>query len=234
MVEALESETPDDSDIFVVLHALVKDQPAAGRSRAAARARANEEERKVELATGFVNLEEMLHKAKKATRNELIALKSPDTDKVVARVRVDVEALAAMQRVQEQRQATRLALQVHRLQLAKETLAKVKGDALQVGVALLGLAEQKSPQLDFEPKQAAYDFKGWSFAQPAHPGAKGRAELLAELGRTPSADQVATVTLYKEDGTTLYTAPPIPPRPRDKSQRRVRPGMVESTDYTSA
>ena len=67
------------------------------------------------------------------------------------------------------RHATRLALQVHRLQLAKDTLAKVKGDALQVGVALLGLAEQKSPQLDFEPKQAAYDFKGWSFAQPAHP-----------------------------------------------------------------
>ena len=200
MVEALESETPDDSDVFVVLHAMVRPlQPAAGRSRAAARASANEEERKVELATGFVNLEEMLHKSKQDTRNELIPLKSPDTDKVVARVRIDVEALAAMQRVQEQRQATRLALQVHKLQLAKETLAKAKGDALQVGVALLGLAEQKSPQVDFKPKEATYDFKGWSFAQPAHHGAKGRAELLAELDRTPSADQVATVTLYDVD-----------------------------------
>ena len=200
MVEALESETPDDSDVFVVLHALVRPlPPAAGRSRAAARASANEAERKVELATGFVNLEEMLHKAKQDMRNELIPLKSPDTDKVVARVRIDVEALAAMQRVQEQRQATRLALQVHKLQLTKETLAKAKGDALQVGVALLGLAEQKSPQVDFKPKEVAYDFKGWSFAQPAHHGAKGRAELLAELGRTPSADQVATVTLYDVD-----------------------------------
>ena len=199
MVEALESETPDDSDVFVVLHALVRPtQPAAGRSRAAARAGANEE-RKVELATGFVNLEEILHKSKQDKRNELIPLKSPDTDKVVARVRIDVEALAAMRRVHEQNQATKLSLQVHKLQLAKETLAKAKGDALQVGVALFGLAEQKSPQVDFKPKEATYDFKGWSFAQPAHLGAKGRAELLAELDRTPSADQVATVTLYDVD-----------------------------------
>ena len=75
-------------------------QPTAGRSLAVARAGSNEE-RKVELHGDGVriNLEEILHKTKQDTRNELISLKSPGTDKVVARVRIDIEALAATRRV---------------------------------------------------------------------------------------------------------------------------------------
>ena len=55
-------------------------QPTASRSLAVARAGANEE-RKVELhGDGVrVSLEEILHKTKQDTRNELISLKSPDT-----------------------------------------------------------------------------------------------------------------------------------------------------------
>ena len=53
-------------------------QPTAGRSLAVAPAGSNEE-RKVELhGDGVrVNLEEILHKTKQDTRNELISLKSP-------------------------------------------------------------------------------------------------------------------------------------------------------------
>ena len=131
MVTALESENTEDSDVYVTLHALARPLHASRVGDKLSSA-----PKQVELATAWINLEEMLHQAKRDTRNEELTLRVADgarKDSVMARVRIDVEALAAMKRVQESLRATSLKVEVHKVQLTKELVGKVKGDALRVG-----------------------------------------------------------------------------------------------------
>ena len=54
--------------------------------------------KQVELATAWINLEEMLHQAKRDTRNEELTLRVADgarKDSVMARVRIDLERCVA-------------------------------------------------------------------------------------------------------------------------------------------
>jgi len=195
LLGALESPEQQDSDVYFVLHAVARPLHAS-RVRDAK----DEATQKLELASGFINLEDLLHQAKKDTQDAELILGVGEEDdkqpqKAMARLRLDVEALVAMERVQAQLQATRVRIQAHKVQLSKSTLEQFKGQFVQLGIQLLGLKEQKSTAVEVFDDELTYNFK-FSYAQQTHHGAEGRAELLSALHKTPKAEQYATITLY--------------------------------------
>ena len=195
LLGALESPEQQDSDVYIVLHAVARPLHAS-RARDAK----DEATQNLELASGFINLEDLLYQAKKDMQDAELILGVGEEDdkqpqKTMARLRLDVEALSAMERVQAQLQATRVRIQAHKVQLSKSTLEQFKGQYVQVGIQLLGLKEQKSTAVEVFDDELTYSFK-FTYAQQTHHGAEGRAELLSALNKTPQAEQYATITLY--------------------------------------
>ena len=99
VMAALDKAEPHHSDVEFVLHAVVRPLPAS-------RAGAKVEVEHVELAAGMLNLKEMLLESKKDASDVSLTLTAEGADdrqaeKALGRVRVDVEAMAALERVQK-------------------------------------------------------------------------------------------------------------------------------------